>query len=209
MRNSSKIPFSLGVAILAAGRSSRMGRPKLLLPWGETSVIGHLIRQWEELGAAQIAVVCAVADQPLFQELDRLCFPAENRICNAAADAGMFSSVQCAARFQKWSGDLTHWAIVLGDQPHLRPDTLRGLLEFAAARPRVISQPGRGGHGRHPVILPHGVFARLARSTDTTLKDFLAAGRDEVALFETDDGGFDLDVDHPADYEQALRMRTS
>ena len=34
----------LGVIILGAGASSRMGRPKLLLPWGDTSVIGHLIR---------------------------------------------------------------------------------------------------------------------------------------------------------------------
>ena len=37
----------VGVVILAAGRSRRMGKPKLLLPWGETSVLGHLIRQWE------------------------------------------------------------------------------------------------------------------------------------------------------------------
>ena len=48
-------PF--GVVILGAGASSRMGRPKLLLPWGDTSIIGHLIEQWRALAAAQIAVV--------------------------------------------------------------------------------------------------------------------------------------------------------
>ncbi|HRY59690.1 MAG: NTP transferase domain-containing protein [Verrucomicrobia bacterium] len=43
---------ALGVVLLAAGRSARMGKPKLLLPWGDTSVLGHLIRQWQSLGAA-------------------------------------------------------------------------------------------------------------------------------------------------------------
>ena len=46
-------PF--GVIILGAGASSRMGRPKLLLPWRGTTVIGHIIYQWRELGAAQIS----------------------------------------------------------------------------------------------------------------------------------------------------------
>ncbi len=47
----------LGVVILGAGASSRMGRPKLLLPWGATTIVGHLLEQWQTLGAAQIAVV--------------------------------------------------------------------------------------------------------------------------------------------------------
>ena len=66
----------LGVIILGAGASSRMGRPKLLLPWGDTTVIGHLIRQWRELGAAQIAVVHRPGRlRKLDAELDRLDFP--------------------------------------------------------------------------------------------------------------------------------------
>ena len=50
-QRSAERSFSVGVVILAAGRSARMGRPKLLLPWGETSVLGHLIKQWQALGA--------------------------------------------------------------------------------------------------------------------------------------------------------------
>jgi molybdenum cofactor cytidylyltransferase len=47
--------LALGAVILAAGRSTRMGQPKLLLPWGKTSVLGHLIGQWQSAGAGQIA----------------------------------------------------------------------------------------------------------------------------------------------------------
>src|ERR1017187_4844161 len=86
--------FSLGVIILAAGRSARMGKPKLLLPWGKTSVLGHLIEQWRALGADQIAVVCAPGDVAVRAELDRLGVLEGNRIGNPAPERGMFSSVQ-------------------------------------------------------------------------------------------------------------------
>ena len=38
--------MKLGVIILAAGASERMGRPKLLLPWGKSTVLAHLLAQW-------------------------------------------------------------------------------------------------------------------------------------------------------------------
>src|SRR6267143_6254739 len=114
------MPLPFGVIILAAGASSRMGKPKLLLPWGKTSVIGHLIGQWRELGAEQIAVVTAAGDHALGEELDRLAFPTAARIENPAPELGMFSSIQCAARRPGWKMSLTHWALALGDQPHLR-----------------------------------------------------------------------------------------
>src|SRR6516225_5725334 len=100
----------LGVVILGAGRSSRMGRPKLLLPWGETSVLGHLAGQWRGLGAGQVTVVCAGGDDTLAAELDRLEFSAENRIVNPEPTRGMFSSIQCAALWSGWRHELTHWA---------------------------------------------------------------------------------------------------
>ena len=73
---------ALGVIILGAGASSRMGRPKLLLPLKDTTIVGHLILQWRELGAGQIAVVHRPNDAQLAAELDRLDFPAQNRIAN-------------------------------------------------------------------------------------------------------------------------------
>ena len=130
--------LELGVVLLAAGASTRMGRPKMLLPWGDTSVLGHLVTQWRDLGAGQIAVVCAAADQALLTELERLNFPPDQRIANPTPELGMFSSIQCAARWPHWKPALTHWAIVLGDQPHLRCETLHALLDFAAAHSEKI-----------------------------------------------------------------------
>jgi molybdenum cofactor cytidylyltransferase len=198
--------FSLGVVILAAGRSARMGRPKLLLPWAATSVLGHLIGQWQALRSRQIAVVCAPGNLPIRAELDRLGFPAQNLIINPAPEQGMFSSIRCAAQWQGWQEDLTHWAIVLGDQPHVRPQTLRRVLDFSATHPARICQPARHGHARHPVLLPKAVFRRISGSTAVTLKEFMAAMPRPAALCELDDAGLDLDIDRPEDYEKAVRI---
>src|SRR5580765_1537330 len=98
----SPAPLRIGVIILAAGASSRMGKPKLLLPWGSTSVLGHLVAQWQKVGADQIAVVAAAGDEVLRKELDRLAFPEQDRIRNPAPELGMFHSIQCASHRSGW-----------------------------------------------------------------------------------------------------------
>jgi molybdenum cofactor cytidylyltransferase len=198
--------MKLGVVILAAGASSRMGRPKMLLAWEDTTVIGHLLRQWQESGAAQIAVVCATANTALAAELDRLGFAPGSRIVNPQPERGMFSSVQCAANWNGWKSDLTHWAITLGDQPQVRLETLKRVMEFAAAHAPAVCQPSRHGRGRHPVILPVNVFSSLRDSRASNLKEFLLEGEAPTARCEVDDPGLDLDLDEPADYERALAL---
>lgn len=205
-RHSAGRAFALGVIILAAGRSARMGKPKLLLPWGETSVLGHLIEEWRALHAKQIAVVCAPVDQAIQAELDRLGFEEKNQVINPAPERGMFSSIQCAAQWPGWQAGLTHWAIVLGDQPHLQRQTLRQVLDFSAAQPGSVCQPSRHGHGRHPVLLPQAVFRQVADSTAATLKEFLGVRPRPVALCELNDPGLDLDIDRPEDYRKALEL---
>ena len=192
--------FNSGVAILGAGRSRRMGEPKLLLPWGRTSVLGHLIQTWTKLGVGQIAVVCASNAPEINAELDRLEFARQDRIANPSPDSGMFGSIQCAARWRFWRSDLTHFAITLGDQPHLRQKTLEHLLEFAGAHPGKICQPLRCGRRRHPVIIPREAFATLSVFAGSDLKQFLNAAPELLAGCETDDPGLDLDMDSPSDY---------
>jgi molybdenum cofactor cytidylyltransferase len=199
-------PLSIGVVLLAAGASSRMGQPKMLLPWGGTSVVGHLIALWQSLGAAQIAVVCGVHSAPLQKELNCLGFSEQNRIINLTPEAGMFSSIRCAARWPRWNTELSHWAIVLGDQPHLRKDTLHSLLAFATNHPDRICQPSFRGRRRHPVILPKEFFRALATCTATHLKEYLQQASQPVVTCEVDDMGLDIDIDTPEDYERAREL---
>ncbi len=194
----------VGVVILAAGASTRMGRPKMLLPWGGTSVVGHLIGLWQELGAQQVVVVCAAGDAALETELDRLGLAPGGRIINPEPQRGMFSSLQCASRWPGWNTELTHWIIALGDQPHLRKATLRALLECSGAHPEGICQPSFQQRPKHPVCLPGTIFRSLGHSTADNLKQFKQKYNSDLYVCESADAGLALDMDWPADYTKAL-----
>ena len=195
-----KIKPRMGVVILGAGASARMGRPKLLLPWGETTVIGRLLAQWRTLGARQIALVCRGSDRPLAAELQRLGFPPRHCIVNPAPARGMFSSIVCAANWKGWEDGLTAWVIALGDQPHLRMATLRRLLACYRQHPQAVCQPIFEGHRCHPVVLPREAFLELRRARARTLKEFLQ--KTTMPHFEcpTEDSRLMLDLDFPEDY---------
>ena len=195
--------MSLGVVILGAGASSRMGRPKLLLPWRETTVVGCLFQQWRELGAAQIGIVLRPQDASLADELDRLGFPRTDRIENPQPERGMFSSILCAAAWPGWRDDIATWAIVLGDQPHLRSETLRLLLEFHFANADAVCQLEFDGHARHPVLLPRPAVTELKASSGGTLKDFLKQTSVRCLRCPVADPGLAVDLDTPEDYQRA------
>jgi molybdenum cofactor cytidylyltransferase len=198
---------NLGVVILGAGASSRMGRPKLLLPWRDTTVIGAILLQWRELGAAQIAVVHRPNDTLFAAELDRLDFPTNDRIENPQPERGMFSSIVCAANWPGWKKEITSWAVALGDQPHLNSDTLRRLLEFHSTHAGAVCQPEFDGHTRHPVILPRAAFAELKNTQAATLKDFLKQVPLPRVQCSMTDAGLSLDMDTPEDYKR-LKVST-
>ena len=196
-------PITFGAMILAAGRSSRMGQPKMLLPWGKTSVLGHSLSQWQRLGIAQLVVVHG-PDSEVVRELDRLKLPAEQRIKNAVPEEGMFSSIRCAAQWEGWSKHLTHWAIVLGDQPQVREETLEALVQFASNHAESICQPEWKGRPKHPVVLPKKAFLELRSTEAADLKEFLTSRA--IALIKLNDSGLDFDLDYPDDYERAKRL---
>jgi molybdenum cofactor cytidylyltransferase len=182
-----------------------MGRPKLLLPWGQTTVLGHLLQRWRRLQAKQIGVVCAAGAAALSSELERINFPKENRILNPDPERGMFSSIRCAAEWVGWDAGLTHWVITLGDQPQLREETLSELLGFGQSNPEKICQPMRNGRRKHPVLLPKNIFLQLKNAPAGDLKVFLVERAGALSGFESEDEGLDLDMDTPEDYERVWR----
>jgi molybdenum cofactor cytidylyltransferase len=197
-----------GAVILAAGESRRMGRQKLLLPWGDSTVIGHIVRQWVCLASLVSAVVRAPADEAgvsIRKELERSGVPRMNQIINPSPDDGMFSSIRVAAAWPFWPETITHVAIVLGDQPHL--DLARVIAPTLAAVPRHwdhVVQPSFDSSPKHPVILPRHLFLSLATSTCMTLREVLATM--PVSLVPVNDPMAKVDLDTPADYELATRI---
>jgi CTP:molybdopterin cytidylyltransferase MocA len=138
-------------------------------------------------------------DGALHGELDRRKHPKEHRIDNSEADRGMFTSIRLAAGWVGWVPSLTHWAVVLGDQPHLALATLSALIE-AAMKCNHICQPAYRGHAHHPVILPRNDFLALSTTPHQTLKEVLLSRASSVRLVEVADPAVEFDIDTPEDY---------
>ena len=47
----------IGAVVLAAGKSVRMGKPKMSLPWGKTTVIGQVVTVLVGAGLGEVLVV--------------------------------------------------------------------------------------------------------------------------------------------------------
>jgi xanthine dehydrogenase YagT iron-sulfur-binding subunit len=192
---------ALGVIILAAGASSRMGQPKLLLPWRGSTVIGHSYPNGASWACGQIAVVLRPDDTALHAELDRLDFPMHDRIVNPHPDHGMFSSIVAPPGGQAGAAtSCPAGPIVLGDQPHLRRD-LASASDISPPESRCRLPAGVCGRAAHPVVLPQPALRVCKTSSANTLKEFLKLARCRHASKHLiNDPGLSLDLDTPEDY---------
>jgi molybdenum cofactor cytidylyltransferase len=192
--------FAFGVLILAAGASTRMDRCKLLLPWGEGTILIHLLNQWQSAGAAQIVPVIDPSNQPLRKALAHAGFSASDWIENSSPQLGMFSSLQEASRWTGWFSTLTHWIISLGDQPHIQISTLSLLLEAAKKNPTRICQPALRGRAAHPIVLPARNFRELAQNDIANLRTYIRAREAFRLRLPVEDAGVSEDLNTPEDY---------
>jgi molybdenum cofactor cytidylyltransferase len=207
-------PFAFGVVILAAGASTRMGRCKLLLPWGERTILTHLLDQWRSTGAAQIAPVIDPSNQLLLKALAHAGFSPLDWIENPSPQLGMFSSLQQASRWTGWLSTLTHWIISLGDQPHIQILTLNLLLDAARKNPARICQPTFHGRAAHPIVLPASNFRDLAENDIANLRTYIRAREALRLRLRVEDPGVSEDLNTSENYarwkpKRANRVRSS
>jgi molybdenum cofactor cytidylyltransferase len=204
------------VAIMAAGQSRRMGQPKLCLPWKGSSVLGHLLAQWREAGAEKIVVIHAGTGSPVAVELERLGVSPEMGAATLAPEREMMGSVVTAARraLEVFGGHRPplqtapppgHLIIALGDQPHLRVETLRNLLLACEIAPGKIVRVVHRGAAGHPIAVPSSLLEELGATSCATLRDFLGLIKSPILDLTCDDSGVLMDIDTPDDYARAVR----
>jgi molybdenum cofactor cytidylyltransferase len=198
-------PIAFGVVILAAGASTRMGRCKLLLPWGENTILTHLLDQWRNAGATQIAPVIDPSNQLLRKALAHAGFSPSDWIENRSPQLGMFSSLQQASRWTGWLSTLTHWIISLGDQPHIQISTLRLLLDAARKNPTRICQPALHGRAAHPIVLPGSNFRELAENDIADLRTYIRTREAFRLRVPVEDPAVSKDLNTPEDYAHWMR----
>jgi putative nucleotidyltransferase with HDIG domain len=190
-------PAAMTTAIvLAAGFSSRMGAFKPLLPFGERTVVDHVVTNLRAAGVERIHVVTGFEADALAPELTRL---GVARAHNANFAAGMFSSVRAGVASLPPDADAFLLAPV--DVPLLRPSTIARVLHAAATRASTIVYPTFRGKRGHPPLVRRALFAEILDSDgDGGLRALLARHEDEASEVAVFDWGCLVDMDRRDDY---------
>jgi molybdenum cofactor cytidylyltransferase len=186
----------------AAGRSRRMGTgiQKLLLPLGDTTVIGRVA---DALLASAIDRVIVVVG-PDGRVAGALAGRGVTLVVNPHPDADMLSSVRCGLRAVPQ--DCQAVVVAPGDQPALTPDLINEMLRTFAACGQGILVPVHGGVRGHPLLFSSPYREEvLSRYDGEGLRGLLRAHPEDVFELLTAQPAVVEDVDHPQDYHRELR----
>ena len=194
----------IAAIVPAAGRSARMGRPKLTLPLGGSVLIVRVIEALRGGGVDTIVVVGPPAGFEGSAELSRTIIEADARLVRPPAPtADMRASIELGLADLEAGPAPEAVLIAPGDSPGLSADLVGLCLGRARAAPGSIVVPSHAGKRGHPLLLPWRI-ARTIRDLPegAGVNALLAAHAESILVFEVPEAGAVADLDTPDDYRR-------
>jgi molybdenum cofactor cytidylyltransferase len=183
--------------VLGAGGSRRLGRPKQLLPYGDKTLLGHVLDTARACPFDQLIVALGGAADGVREQVD---LGGADIVVNDAFGTGCSSSIAAALGAIDERAELL--VLMLGDMPGMTVETVEALLEGRGDAPLAVCRydDQRG----HPFAFTRRMFEELADlHGDKGVWRLLDQRADEVAEIRIA-GPVPLDVDTPEDYEAVL-----
>lgn len=182
-----------------------MGRPKLLLPYQDGTIVGSLVASLRAAGVERIALVTAAGDEELQTWARQAGLVAA---VNPDPERGMLSSIREGIAALGGAAEMAERGETLlvspADLPALRPETVIAALRGAERAPLAV--PVYRGRRGHPLaIAPHLVPEIESLDLDAGLRQLLDRHAAAVLEVEVDDPGAVQDVDTPEDYDRLMR----
>jgi molybdenum cofactor cytidylyltransferase len=193
----------IAAVILSAGESSRMGRPKALLPIANQTFIEKIVKALRQSKVSRIVVVLGHNADEMRRQIEGL--PVEIRV-NPNYQLGQLSSLQAAIRGLEADSQCDGILVHLVDHPYIDPVLVDRMIERYYAAKKLIVVPRYQGKRGHPVLFSRALFAELLNAPlDQGAKAVVNAHRDETLEIETDDPGIAVDIDTPELYRQHVK----
>src|ERR1041384_4550101 len=185
--------------VLSAGESSRMGRPKALLPVGNTFFLDRIVASLRQTRVERIVVVLGHNASALEEKIRHL---PVTILVNPDYSRGQLSSLQVALRAlekEAVDGIVLH----LVDHPFIDARLVDRMIdEFYAAQPLIVVPVCRR---RHPVIFSRRLLPELlAAPLDEGAKSVVRAHASETLEVATDEEGITCDIDTPEEYRRFI-----
>lgn len=190
----------ISAIVLAAGLSSRMGDFKPLLPLDDTTILGHCISLFQDVGIKDVYVVVGHRHTDLIPLVEKR---RATPVFNPDYRKDMFSSV--VSGLSSLDPDTEASFLLPVDIPLVRPSTIGHLLKAYARNKGKIIRPVYKGRQGHPPIIPSRLSASIIKwSGSEGLRGALAQFKADTIRVEVSDENIAFDVDTPEDYERLL-----
>ncbi len=190
------------IAILpAAGRSTRMGRPKLLLPWRGITLLAHVLGNWRRSAAKAVIVVVHPEDE----EIAKIVRAAgAEAVIAPAPPPDMRASVQLGLRWAAEHCGMEEsdaWLLAPADCPQITAPLIDRIAAARNGSPESIVVPVHGRRRGHPVAFPWPLAAEVEQLGENEGVNALLARHPVVELVVGVPGVL-VDLDTPEDYRR-------
>jgi molybdenum cofactor cytidylyltransferase len=189
--------------ILAAGESKRMGKPKLLLPFEEKTIIETVLDNVIQSKVEKIMVVLGSGREKIEQRIKnyslKIAFNPDFR-------SGMLSSVH--AGFKALPENAQAALVVLGDQPSISTSVINDLIEAYKRTRKGIVLPVYEGERGHPVLIDMKYGSEVENlSPDIGLRGTVYNHPEDIFEVEVKSQSILRDIDYIEDYKKELKKR--
>lgn len=193
----------VGAVVLAAGESRRMGQPKMLLPWGNTTIIRQVCQQMvASPGLHEVVVVAGRWQDEIQKQVADL--PVRVVHNSRYATGEMLSSLKVGLEALWESCDAC--MVVLGDQPSIEQAVIGQVLQAYAELRGQIIVPVYANRNGHPLVIDRAFWeAILDLPENAAPRDVLRANRQAIYPLMVDTPSVIEDIDTPEDYDNAGR----
>jgi len=192
----------ISVIVLAAGESTRMGFPKLLLPIKGKSLLQHVIDNALQSKVGEVIVVLGAEATKLRREIKQ---SQVQIIENASYKEGLSTSLK--AGLQAVSPQAQAVLILLGDQPLISHDIIDALIDKYEESGSIMVAPVYKGKRGNPVLFDSSLIPELSRVTgDKGGREIIEKHPAQLATVDFESTITGTDIDSWEDYKEVCRF---
>jgi molybdenum cofactor cytidylyltransferase len=210
------IKMKISAIILAAGQSKRMGQPKMLLPWGKTTVLGQVIETVQRAGVDDILVVTGGVQDEIMRIVTQYSIRSTHNPDYASGE--MLSSLQTGLRTltlpppslrdtspifcENGGGREGGTALIcLGDQPQVQEGSVRAVVSRFIETGASLVVPSFQMRRGHPWLVARPLWDEILQmKSPQSPRDFLNRHASEIEYVEVDNPSILADLDTFEDY---------
>ncbi len=191
-----------GIVLLAAGASSRMGRPKQLLMYQGKTLLDHAISSAKNSKAKSIVLVIGANEDAIVQSVVA---PRITIVQNKSWEQGMATSIKTGLqKILTEKPGIESVIFMACDQPFVTADLLNKLIDSYVQTQKPIIASSYGNSAGIPALFDKTIFAALMKLTgDKGAKKIINQHPDLVYSIEFPLGNNDIDT--LSDYEQLVK----